>query len=154
MKRLSFCLSVLLYTPLLVFAQENPTVAAATKFIPGVTWKESSVVTGNFSCRGRAERAVLGTNKSEIVVAIFLGTLTEPPVVLRYSAKARDPETSELTIEDGDFEPKQFESEVGYIPDGFRPSKTCKGLNLSDGKIDSAHIYWNHNAKRFSDWVL
>ena len=140
--------------PLLASAQAPAISAAATKFLPGVKWKQNAVVVGDFSCRGHQEHAILGANKSEIVVAIFLDSLTKPPKVLRYSASARDPSTSELTTEDLDFEPKQFETEVGYIPDGMHPSKTCKGLNLSDGKIDSAHIYWNHNAKQFSDWVL
>ena len=154
MKRLIVSSLLLLCAPLLASAQVAETVAAATRVVPGVLWKKESVVVGNFSCRGRIERAILGTSKSEIVVAIFLGGLTKPPRVLRYSASSRDPATIELKIEDGDFEPKGFENEVGYIPEGLRPSKTCKGLNLSDGKIDSAHIYWNHNAKQFGDWVL
>jgi hypothetical protein len=37
---------------------------------------------------------------------------------------------------------------------GFQQSKTCKGLNLSDGETDSAHIYWNHKALRFGEWQL
>jgi len=154
MKHSLVCSLFLFCVPLLTSAQVPATVAAATKFAPGVKWKPDSTVVGDFSCRGRVERAILGANKSEIVVAIFLGALDTPPKFLRYSASARDPATAELRTEDLDFEPKQFESEVGYIPDGLRPSKTCKGLNLSDGKIDSAHIYWNHNAKQFSDWVL
>lgn len=148
------CLLLLFCVPLRAFAQVPATVAAAAKFAPGVMWKPDSTVVGDFSCRGRVERAILGTSKSAIVVAIFLGALTTPPKILRYSASARDPAAAELKTEDLDFEPKRFESEVGYIPDGLRPSKTCKGLNLTDGKIDSAHIYWNHNAKQFSDWVL
>ena len=47
-----------------------------------------------------------------------------------------------------------FKSEVGELPEGLRPSRTCKGLNLSDGKVDSAHIYWNRKARRFDDWSL
>lgn len=56
-----------------------------------------------------------------------------------------------IAIEDLDFEPKQMR-EVGMVPPGLRPSKTCMGLNLSDGNVDSAHIYWNREAKRFDDW--
>jgi hypothetical protein len=138
----------------IVLGQTGATSAAASKFLSGINWKEGSVVTGDFSCRGRVEHAILGTSKTEIVVAVFLDGLSKPPQVLRYSAKTRDPSTSELKVEDGDFDPKEFEDEVGYIPDGMRPSKSCKGLNVSDGKIDSAHIYWNHDAKQFSDWVL
>ncbi len=153
MKRWFNCL-LLLCAPLVASAEVPDVVVAASKLVPGVTWKAESIVIGNFSCRGRVESAILGTSKSEIVIAIFLAGISKPPKVLRYSTKTRDSSTSELKIEDGDFDSKEFKSEVGYIPDGLRPSKTCKGLNLSDGKIDSAHIYWNHNSKQFSDWVL
>ncbi len=85
---------------------------------------------------------------------IFIDGLNRPPKVLRYPAGERDPATAELTIEDLDFDPKRFRSEVGELPEGLRPSRTCKGLNLSDGKVDSAHIYWNRKARRFDDWSL
>lgn len=153
MKR-SVVFILLLSFATIAFAQNGAVIAAASKFLPDITWKKDSVVTGNFSCRGRIEHAILGTSKTEIVVAVFLDGLTRSPQVLRYSAKTRDPSTAELKTEDGDFDPKEFEDEVGYIPDGMRPSKSCIGLNLSDGNVDSAHIYWNHNAKQLSDWVL
>ena len=154
MQRLLITFLTLLCAPLLAFAQVPAIAAAANKFVPGVTLKKESIVAGNFSCRGRVERAILGTKKSEIVVAIFLRSLRMPPTVLRYSANTRDPTTSELKVEDWYFEPMEFENLVGHLPDGLRPSRTCKGLNLSDGRIDSAHIYWNHNTKKFSDWTL
>ena len=154
MKRWRSGFLVLLCVPALASAQAPEIVAAATKFVPGVKWKPESIVVGDFSCHGETDRAILGTSKSEIVVVVFLGSLTKRPKVLRYSASARDPATAELTTENIDFEPKKFESEFGYVPEGLRPSKTCQGLNMSDGKIDSAHIYWNHNAKEFGDWVL
>lgn len=154
MKRSFTCL-LLLCAPLVASAEvPAAVVAAASKIVPGVTWKTESIVVGNFSCRGRIESAILGATKSEIVIAVFVAGISKPPKLLRYSTKTRDPSTSELKIEDGDFDSKEFQSEVGYLPDGLRPSKTCKGLNLSDGKIDSSHIYWNHNTKQFSDWVL
>jgi hypothetical protein len=53
-------------------------------------------------------------------------------------------------VEDQDYDPKD---EIGADLPGFRRSRTCKGLNLSDGGIDSAHIYWDHEARRFEDWV-
>jgi hypothetical protein len=62
----------------------------------------------------------------------------------------RDARTATLTIETLDYDPKV--EDVG-VRLAFRRSRTCKGLNLSDEKIDSAHIYWNHEAKRFDDWV-
>lgn len=122
---------------------------AASKFVPGVTWRPKSVLTADFSCEGRKQHAILGITAKEIVIAVFLNGPREPPEVLRYRAGVRDASAARLTIESLDYDPKD---EVGDLP-GFRRSRTCKGLNLSDQRIDSAHIYWNHNAKRFSDWV-
>jgi hypothetical protein len=150
----AFAFALILSTFSVAFAETGSVPAAAKRFFPGINWKPASVVIGDFSCQGRIEQAVLGTTKTEIVVAVFVGSLARAPKLLRFSAASRDPATSTLTVEDGDFDPAQFEREVGYIPDGMRPSKTCKGLNLCDGNIDSAHIYWNHNAKQFVAWVL
>jgi hypothetical protein len=134
---------------LAVILQAASLSTAATKFVPGVTWRAASAVSANFSCRGPEEHAILGVTATGIVIAVFLNGPDERPEVLRYSASARDPREVKLTIEGLDYEPNQ---DTGPLP-GFRRSRTCKGLNLSDGMVDSAHIYWNHNAKRFDDWV-
>ena len=138
------CLSV---TGLL---QEAAIPAAASKFVPGTAWQPKSVVEADFTCRGRKEQAILGVTAEEIVIAVFIGGTTQPPEVLRYSAKVRDPRLAKLTIEGLDWDPKEDE---GIELPGFERSRTCKGLNLSDAEIDSAHIYWNHAGKKFSDWV-
>ena len=123
---------------------------AAAKYVPGVKWQPNTVITADFSCRGRKEQAIIGTSSSDIVIAVFLNGTNQRPEVLRYSAKVRDATSAELTIEDQDYDPKD---EIGADLSGFKRSRTCKGLNLSDGRIDSAHIYWNHEARRFDDWV-
>jgi hypothetical protein len=124
--------------------------AAASKFVPGVTWRPNSVLTADFSCRGRKEQAILGSTATEIVIAVFLSGTSAPPEVLRYTAMARNARTATLTIESLDYDPKKQDDLD--LP-GFRRSRTCKGLNLSDGRVDSAHIYWNHDTKRFDDWA-
>jgi hypothetical protein len=123
--------------------------AAASKFLPDVTWRPKSVLTADFSCRGRREQAILGVTSKEIVVAVFLNGTNAKPEVLRYSAAVRDAGQAKLTFESLNFDPDQ---DTGPLP-GFKRSRTCKGLNLSDDQTDSAHIYRNHDAKRFDDWV-
>ncbi len=130
-------------------AQAPSIIAAASKFVPGVSWRPESVLTADFSCQGRRGQAVLGVTSKEIVVAVFLKGTSEKPEVLRYSAAARDAAQAKLTLESLDYAPSE---DSGPLP-GFKRSRTCKGLNLSDDMVDSAHIYWNHEAKRFDDWV-
>jgi hypothetical protein len=129
--------------------QVPPIAAAASKFAPDVTWRPTSVLTADFSCRGRKEQAILGVTSKEIVIAVFLDGTSRKPEVLRYSAAARDARQAKLTLESLDYD---RDEDTGPLP-GFRRSRTCKGLNLSDGLVDSAHIYWNHDARRFDDWV-
>ena len=124
---------------------------AATKYVPGVAWQRRSIVFGNFTCHVRKEQAILGVSESEIVIAVFVHGFGSRPEVLRDSGKGRSPNTTELKIEDLDYDPKEM---IGSDLDGFRRSKSCKGLNLSDGETDSAHIYWNHKSQRFEDWTL
>jgi hypothetical protein len=154
MKLFISILALFVYLPLTAFSQSDQTLAAANKFQPNINWQKGSAVTGNFSCREKAEPAIFGVSESEIVVAVFLNGLAKKPSLLRYSANVRDSSTVKLAIEDGDFDVMEFKEILGEIPDGLRSSKSCKWLNLSDGKIDSVHIYWNHKTKRFSAWSL
>ena len=146
--------AALLFLSVACFASESSSIAAAQRHLPSVNWKTPSVVSGDFTCRGKTEYALLGTTERDIVVAVFTNGFEKSPKVLRYSAKARDPSSAVLTIEDLDFDKKQFQKDIGYLPRGLVPSKTCKGLNMSDERVDSAHIYWSRNDKRFLDWVL
>jgi hypothetical protein len=125
-------------------------VAAAAKYLSDVQWRGNSVLTADFSCRGYREQAILGIDASDIVIAVFLDGTSVRPRVLRYSAKVRDRSSAQLKLEDQDYDPS---TEIGSDLPGFKRSRMCKGLNLSDGEIDSAHIYWNHLMQRFEDWV-
>src|ERR1017187_4191115 len=57
-------------TQLLLGQDSSSIQKAAAKYVPGVAWRHQSVVSGNFSCRGRSEQAILGISKSEIVIAV------------------------------------------------------------------------------------
>jgi hypothetical protein len=122
---------------------------AAEKFVRGAQWQPDSVIEDDFTCAGRGQHAILGISADHILVVVFIDGTTQPSQVLRYSTKARDARSATLALEDLDWDPK---TEGLELP-GFRRSRTCEGLSFSDGKIDAAHIYWNHEAKKFSDWV-
>jgi hypothetical protein len=125
----------------------------ATRAVPGVQWR-AKALSGDFGCRGQPQRAILGTSQSEIVVAIFLNGLSAPPEVLRHTTRRHNPKFVALTVENMNFKPSDLEKHLGYLPQGIRPSRSCKGLNLGDGERDSFHIYWNHDNHRFDEWSL
>jgi len=135
--------------PQVVTGQEA-LIRAATRYFPGVNWRPGSVVLADFTCVGHKQQAILGINSTEIVIAIFINGPGSQPKVLRYSAKSRNPAHATLTAEGLDYDPTE---DPGYELPGFRRSKSCKGLNLSDGETDSAHIYWNYASRQFNDWA-
>jgi hypothetical protein len=71
--------------PLLLLSQltagQDAVIRAATRYVPGVTWRAKSVVTGDFTCGGRKQTAILGTSAPEIIVAVFLNGTNKRPEV-------------------------------------------------------------------------
>ncbi len=88
------------------------------------------------------------------MMPVFRPPSLAPVDLLRYSGKVRNPKSAVLATESLDFDIREFERQVGYVPDGLQASKTCLGLNMSDQMIDSAHIYWHRKHKRFVSWSL
>ncbi len=130
-------------------------VMAAAKRADGVIrWQPKSIIDGDFTCRGRKELAILGTSSKEIVIAVFARDVAKPLDVMRFSGIARNPASAILSVESLDFTIQDFEREIGTVPDGLVPSKTCIGLNMTDQMIDSAHIYWHRKHGRFESWSL
>ena len=122
-------------------------VSAANKYVPGVTWHSESVISGDFTCRGRMEPAILGITAREIIVVVFINGLQNKPEILRDKVHAAA--DAELTIEGLDYDPKE---QVGAELEGFLRSKVCKGLNIADNHVDSFHVYWNHKDSQFDWW--
>ncbi len=124
----------------------------AAKFFPKVVWSSTSIIEAEFSCRGRREFAILGKTEGSLFVAIFTRGVQSKPTVLTFSSARRDSHSIGIASEDMDFDPKGVDDDLGPPPKGMRPSKTCKGIALSDGDTDATHIYWNHQKKRFDSW--
>lgn len=135
-------------------ADNSFVLSAATTADRSVSWQRKSILPGDFTCQGKREYAILGTKPKEIVIAIFRPPSKKPVDVLRYSGKARSPDSAILAIDSLDFDIKELEQHVGYVPDGLQPSKTCVGLNMTDQMVDSAHIYWHRENRRFESWSL
>lgn len=135
-------------------ALASPAVkAAAARFVGGIDWQEGSVLTGDFSCSGKPQNAILGTSDKEIVVALFTQDLSKPPEVLRFASDDRKPAEAKIRLEDSSLSKDEIKTLSSAAAPGYRPSKTCKGVRLSDDSSDAAHIYWDHEARRFDSWT-
>src|SRR5579871_945769 len=129
--------------------QKGAIVAAAKKTVPGVIWKADSIVTGDFTCRGHKEQAILGVGGGEVVVAVFINGLDKKPEII--TDKIHLPADARLATESLDYDPKE---DVGTELEGFQRSKVCQGLNITDTHTDSFHIYWDHTSREFDWWSL
>lgn len=127
---------------------------AAKKHASQMSWQTTSAQIGDFNCKGRKQHAIMATTASNISVAVFLDGLDKKPVILKFDVGSRQPEFVKLTIESLDGNANEFKEMLGSVPSGLRFSKICKGLNLSDDRVDTLHIYWNHKVKRFDFWSL
>lgn len=128
--------------------------SAAMEADPSVTWQTKSILSGDFTCEGKREFAILGTTTQWIAVAIFRPPSQKPLAMLLYSAIERRASSAVLTVSSLDYDIKKLEQSLGWLPDGLQRSKTCLGLNLSDQLIDSIHIYWHRSHGRFKSWSL
>lgn len=143
-----------LFYPFAVAAQTAPIDVAAAHFHPQIEWHSASALTGDFSCQGRQEQAIAGKTSSELVVAIFLNGPASSPLLMRYASASKERAPLELVAERQDFDVRKIEQMLGEVPAGLRPSKTCKGIHLINGKRDSIHIYWNHDKRLFDYWLF
>ena len=141
--------------------QGAPVAEAAERFAPGMRWAAETSVALDLTCRGRQEFALLGFGPAEsmassspgtVVVAVFVGGLTRPPRLLRFTEVS--PAKARLTVESLDQPAAALKEELGALPSGWRRSATCKGLNLGDGETDAFHLYWHVTLRGLAFWRL
>jgi hypothetical protein len=121
---------------------------------PEVRWDAKSGVRADFDCDERPDRAFLGRNAGRVYVGLVRAA-GQKPEILEFAVSAAVQEAicaepAKLAIESLDYDPTEA---VGTI-DGFRRSRTCKGLRLSGGECDSIHLFWNHASKSLDSWPL
>ncbi|MDQ2820050.1 MAG: hypothetical protein M3Y65_06600 [Pseudomonadota bacterium] len=131
----------------------GPVQAAATKFSSAVTWRESTVLIADFNCTGNMQFAILGGSTKEIVVAMFTDGLDQAPALLRFEADAHELQSAQLRLDNYTMSADEIAGISGKTPTGYRPSSNCHGVRLSDQGVDAAHIYWDHDHRRFDTWT-
>ena len=119
---------------------------------PDVRWEAKSGLRADLDCDGRPDQAFLGRDAGRVYVGLVRAAAQKPEIldfaVDPGAQKAICEEPANLVVESLDYDPT---SAVGAV-DGFRRSRTCKGLKLSGGECDSLHLFWNHALKRIDWW--
>ena len=119
---------------------------------PGLQWQADSELEGDFDCSGQPSTVLLGSSKTEVMLAVFPRRDGAAPVWLTFPAREIDPATAMLTAEDLDFDPVRYVREYGPTPSGLEPSLSCEGLDLTDAAPHSVHVYWDRKKHRYADW--
>ncbi|MBC1262359.1 hypothetical protein FQK07_14060 [Synechococcus sp. BSF8S] len=131
---------------------QHPEAASAARYYPNIRWHVSSVVWGDFSCRGLPQAALAGETAGVMHVAIFRTGPRLPPDVLEFSVPLRSPTSSQLQVIPLKRLARMARLAAGGFPDGLRPQAPCDAIRIDDSEVDAAYIYWNYNSKRFSSW--
>lgn len=138
------------WTPILLLCVITPA------FSDEVKWDASSTVKADIDCDGVPDVARIGYRGKHVRLAVTLGA-SKKTQLLEFGlgdSMAQDSlcgTEASLAIEDTDYD---LTEELEENPEGFVPSQTCKGLNVSAGECDSMHIYWNHVQKSIDWWRL
>lgn len=129
------------------------------KHLPTVKWDEKSIMSADVNCDGKTDHGILGYEKSVLYLMLVLGDVSESSTVDTLAIGLGEPssqnhlcgKTAQLNLESQEYD---LAEDLGENPEGFKKSKICKGLNVSDGMCDSFHIYWNHKTNSLDSWRL
>lgn len=129
------------------------------KHFPTVKWDEKSIVRADINCDGKTDFAILGYETDVLYAMVILGDLSQTSNVDTLAIGLGNPSSqshlcgkkAELNLESQEYD---LTEELGENPEGFKKSKICKGLNVSDGLCDSFHLYWNHKTNSLGSWRL
>ena len=125
------------------------------KHNPKVKW-ESIIGQDDVNCDGKKDYIVVGKVNNRLHVAVVLGPLSDKSKVSsiniglgseRYqdSLGEKDPSIRIVSL---DYDPKEV---TGFPAEGFKRSKTCKGIEIGGEETDEFNVYWNHK-KNILDW--
>ena len=131
---------------------QAPPGVSAVHYHPSINWQESSVIFGDFGCRGSPQAALIGVTPEAMHVAIFTAGLHRPPVLMPFSNPRRSPTSSQLQVITMERLARTARVATGGLPAGMRPKAPCDAIRLDDGKVDAVYIFWNYKAKRFDSW--
>ena len=121
-----------------------------------IKWDDSSIVSADISCDGVPDTAKLGYIENRVRLSVTIGTSGETQSIefglgeSGYQGSLCGTDAI-LKVTDMDYDLVEI---FGENPEGFKQSKTCKGLNVSAGECDSMHIFWNHKTKHINWWRL
>jgi hypothetical protein len=152
----------LILVPLLILcaavsleAQTRGVPKALTSAAPEVKWDPNTRLRADLDCDGAPDQAFLGRAGGRVYIGVLRAGDPRPAIldfgISTGMQNAICAEPAVLALERLDYDPAEV---VGALPEGFRRSKTCRGLDLSGGDCDSIHVFWNHKRGRFGWWRL
>ena len=121
-----------------------------------IKWDETSTVKADINCDGTPDIAKLGYFDKQVRLSVTIDPDGPSQFIdfglgmpgYQNALCGTDPV---LTIEVMDYDLVEV---FGENPEGFKQSKTCKGLNVRAGECDSMHIFWNHETNHINWWRL
>ena len=121
------------------------------KAYPAVAWNEKSVTLADVNCDGKPETILLGSEKSEVVIAIVSPKSQKKPQLFSFPISSatqngfcRMPVRIVVS-------PLECESDSGPLP-GCKPTRSCKEFTVADDECDGFNFYWDSSRKSLAWW--
>jgi hypothetical protein len=128
------------------------------KHNPKVKW-ERMLGQADINCDGKQDYIAIGKAKNRLYVAVAIGPLSDKSKVssiniglgnegYQDSLGETNPSVRIVSL---DYDPKET---TGLTVEGFKRSKTCKGVEIGGEETDEFNVYWNHKKDSLDWWRL
>jgi hypothetical protein len=124
-----------------------------------VHWQTKQILVGDINCDGKQDYVIKGKKGNHVHVAVVLGPSpsTDRTYVLDFltgtekyqdSLPEKDPKIRLMPL---DYDPREM---IDGDLEGYRPSKSCMGIELGGLDVDPINLYWNHKKQSLDWWRL
>lgn len=122
---------------------------------PKIKW-ERMLGKADINCDGKQDYIAIGKAKNRLYVAVVIDPLNEKSKVSSIniglgnegSQDSLGETNPSVRIVPLDYDPKEA---TGLAAEGFKRSKSCKGVEIGGEETDEFNVYWNHK-KGILDW--
>ncbi len=123
-----------------------------------VKW-ERMLGQADINCDGKQDYIAIGKVNNRLYVAVAIGPLSDKSKVSSIniglgnegSQDSLGEKNPSMRIVPLDYDPKEA---TGFPVEGFKRSKTCKGVEIGGEETDEFNVYWNHKKSSLDWWRL
>jgi hypothetical protein len=134
------------------FAKEVDALKQLRKARPDIQWKNKFIIV-DIDCNGNPDKVFYVQDAKSISIGLVMNGNTKTPIVdTLVVARGKQGSLCSLPVKVSKYSlDLDIEQAVISAP-GFKRSRSCQSVQISDDQCDSFHLYWNHAMKSAQWW--